>query len=182
MQNSLLEMGFISLIRRNHGLEHATLTLLSKKLPGSSFAGHSDAKGFWVVGDVSTDLLLETVQEALKRMKEGEHQLAVHANCGTNYATAGLLAGTVAWLATLGNVNKFKKKIDRLPLLVMLITGSLIVAQPLGLKVQKWVTTSGNPGTLAIKQIVRYERSLDGRPGLHRILTGDEVVKVEASA
>ena len=71
MAKSPLDMGIISLIRRNHGLEHATLTLLSRKVPGGSFSGHSDRKGFWVVGNVSTDLLLETVQEALKRMKKG---------------------------------------------------------------------------------------------------------------
>ena len=170
MQKSPLEIGIISLIRRNHGLEHATLNLLAKKMPGTSFAGHSDQKGFWVVGSISTDLLLETVQEALTRMKNGERTLAIHANCGTNFVTAGLLAGTFAWLATLGGANNFKKKFDRWPLLVMLVTGALIVAQPLGPKVQQKVTASGEPGRLVVKQIVRYERN---GPTLHRILTGD---------
>ena len=68
MINNLMELGTLSLTRRNHGLEHATMNLLSKKKPGT-FAGHSDHKGFWIIGDVSTDLLLETVQEALTRMK-----------------------------------------------------------------------------------------------------------------
>ena len=53
---------------------------------------------------------------------------------------------------------------------MLLVTGALIVAQPLGPKVQEKVTTQGNPGRLAVKQIVRYERS---GPVLHRILTGD---------
>ena len=52
----------------------------------------------------------------------------------------------------------------------MIITGSLVAAQPLGMKVQEKVTTSGDPGNLTIKQIVRYERS---GPVLHRILTVD---------
>jgi hypothetical protein len=170
MQKSLLDMGFLSLVRRNHALEHATLTLLTKKVPGTSFAGHSDKKGFWLIGNISTDLLLETVQEALKRMKAGERSLAIHPNCGTNFVTSGVLAGTFAWLATLGAANNFKKKLDRWPLLVLLVTGALIVAQPLGPKVQEKVTTQGNPGNLVVKQIVRYERT---GPVLHRILTGD---------
>ena len=181
MQKSPLDLGILSLIRRNHGLEHATLNLLSKKTPGVSFAGHSDQKGFWVVGNVSTDFLLETVQEALTRMKKGERSLAVHDHCGTNFATAGVLAGTFAWLATLGTANNFKKKLDRWPLLVLLITGALIVAQPLGPKVQEKVTTSGEPGNLVVKQIVRYERVEHNRPMLHRVLTADAPKKTEAA-
>lgn len=182
MQKSTLNLGVISLIRRNHGLEHATINLLSKMIPGSSFAGYSDHKGFWIVGDVSTDVLLETAQQALTRMKAGERGLAIHANCGSNYVTAGVLAGSLAWLATLGSGNSFKKKFDRWPLLVMLVTGALIVAQPLGPKVQEHVTTSGEPGNLAIKQIVRYERTIPGRPMLHRILTGEVVHAAEETA
>ncbi len=182
MQISSLNLGIISLIRRNHGLEHATINLLSKKFPIASFSGYSDHKGFWIVGDVSTDALLETAQQALTRMKSGERGLAIHANCGTNYVTAGLLAGSMTWLATLGGGNSFKKKLDRWPLMVLLVTGALIVAQPLGPKVQEHVTTSGEPGNLVVKQIVRYERNLPGRPNLHRILTGEVAPAVEETA
>jgi frataxin-like iron-binding protein CyaY len=168
--NKLLEWGPVSLIRRNHGLEHATLNLLAKELPSRAFAGHSDQKGFWIIGDVSTDKLLETVQEALQRMNSGEKSLALHANCGTNYVTAGVITGTLAWLATLVGGNTFKKKLDRWPLLMMIATGSLVAAQPLGPKVQAKISTSGEPGNLKVRQIVRYERQ---GPTLHRILTAD---------
>jgi hypothetical protein len=172
----ILNLGPVSLVRRNHGLEHATLNLLAGEFPHGSFAGHSDAKGFWVVGDISTDKLLQTVQSALRRMKDGESSLAVHANCGTNYVTAGVIAGTIGWLATLGKANSFSKKINRWPLLIMVITGSLIAAQPLGPKVQARISTSGTPGNLVVKQIVRYERN---GPALHRILTTDETPAAE---
>lgn len=169
-ENKLLDWGPVSLVRRNHGLEHATLNLLAKELPSRAFAGHSDQKGFWVIGDISTDQLLETVREALRRMNAGEKGLAVHPNCGTNFVTAGVIAGTFAWLATLVGGNTFKKKFDRWPLLVTIITGSLIAAQPLGPRVQEKISTSGEPGNLKVKQIVRYERQ---GPALHRILTED---------
>jgi len=40
--------------------------------------------------------------------------------------------------------------------------------------VQEKFTTSGNPGNLVVKQIIRYERK---GPMLHRILTGDSAQK-----
>jgi hypothetical protein len=165
------------MVRRNHGLEHATLNILAREFPDRSYAGHSDSKGFWIIGDISTDKLLETVQQALKRMKAGESTLALHANCGTNYVTSGVIAGSIAWLGTLGNANSFTKKLNRWPLLVMIITGSLVAAQPLGKKVQARITTSGDPGNLVVKQITRYERN---GPVLHRIFTNDIIETPES--
>ena len=174
MNTNLLEWAPVSLTRRNHGLEHATLNLLSKRQQGS-FSGHSDSRGIWIIGTVSTDLLLETAQEALKRMNAGEHGLAIHPYCGTNFVTTGVVAGSLAWLFTLGRANSFKKKMGRWSLLVMVTTVGAILANPLGFKVQEKITTSGIPGDLAIKQIVRYERN---GPMLHRILTGDVPNKI----
>lgn len=178
MSTNILDWGPVLLTRRNHGLEHATLNLLSKRLPGS-FAGHSDANGIWIIGNVSTDLLLETAQEALKRMNEGEHGLAIHPYCGTNFVTTGVIAGSLAWLLTLGKANSFKKKLDRWSTLVLAVTAGAVIANPLGFKVQEKVTTSGTPGNLVIKQIVRYEHK---GPMMHRILTGEDAHKDIATA
>ncbi len=178
-ENNILNWGPVSLVRRNHGLEHATLNLLAREFPSRAFAGHSDHKGFWIIGDISTDKLLETVQEALRRMNEGEKKLALHANCGTNYVTAGVIAGTFAWLSTLVGGNTFKKKFERWPLLVTIITASLVAAQPLGPKVQAKISTSGEPGNLKVRQIVRYERR---GPVLHHILTADVTPEESSSS
>lgn len=102
--------------------------------------------------------------------------MALHANCGTNFVTAGVVAGSIAWLGTLGNANSFSKKLNRWPLLIMIVTGSFIAAQPLGKKVQARVSTSGDPGSLVVKQISRYERK---GPALHRILTTDILETLE---
>lgn len=171
MDKSILNWGPVSRTRRNHGLEHATLNLLSRKQPGV-FAGHSDHHGFWIIGNVSTDLLLETAREALERMKSGEKSLAIHQNCGTNFVTTGLVAGSMTWLFTLGRANSFKKRMNRWSTLVMVSTIASVLAYPLGFKVQERVSVSGEPGNLVIKQIVRYERS---GPVMHRILTTDVI-------
>ena len=179
---SPLEWGPVFLIRRNHGLEHATINLLNQKYPDRPFAGHSDTKGFWIIGEISTDELAEIAQEALARMNAGEHKLAIHPHCGTNAVTTGVIAGSVAWLATLRSERSVQKKLDRLPWLITLVTGAIILSQPLGPKVQEKVTTCGTPGGLVIKQIVRYERELKNRPPVHRVQTEDFKPKAELPA
>jgi hypothetical protein len=180
--SSPLDWGPISLIRRNHGLEHATINLLSKKYPARGFAGHSDSKGFWIIGEISTDELADIAQQALVRMIAGEHGLAIHAHCGTNAVTTGVVAGSVAWLATLRTENNWQKKLDRLPWIITLVTGAIILSQPLGPKVQEKVTTSGTPGNLVIKQIVRYESSFANHSAMHRVQTAEGHAKAEQAA
>lgn len=166
--SSLLELPIISRIRRNHGLEHATLHTLSKYLPQTMLAGHSDMGGFWIIGDVPTDILRLSVQEAIDRLRSGEGQLAIHPNCGTNYATAGLMAGLAGASAMLGTGRRLRDKLNRLPMAAALATIALIMAQPLGLLVQARVTTSGNPGALEVTAIT-YKKQ--GRVTMHRIQT-----------
>jgi len=164
----LLNFRPISRIRRNHGLEHATLHVLAKHHPGKKMGGYSDTGGFWLIGDLTKTDVNEAAHEALRRMKAGEHKLAVHPNCGTNFATAGSLAGLAGVLGMLGVGNRKRDKIERLPMVAVFATIALIFAQPLGLKVQKELTTSGDPGDLEILEVRPSKR---GRIQAHRILT-----------
>ena len=50
-----------------------------------------------LLGDVPTEQVESAVREALQRLKAGERGLAVHPNCGTNLATTGLLATSLAF-------------------------------------------------------------------------------------
>lgn len=149
----LLEIPFVSRVRRNHGLEHATLHILSDRHPGQPMAGHSDPGGFWIVGNLEMDDLQSAVDEALERLNAGEDNLAIHPNCGTNFATAGVMAGGAAFLAMSGAGKRTRDKMERLPLAMTLATLALVLAQPLGLAVQAQVTTSGRPGALRIVSI-----------------------------
>ena len=165
---SLLEIPAVSRTRRNHGLEHASLHILAKKFPQSNIAGHSDPNGFWLVGDIPTENVAEAVQEALKRLLAGEHHLAVHPNCGTNLITAGTLAGLAGALGMWGAGPRKRDKLDRFPLVATLATLALMIAQPLGMNLQKHITTSGVPGILAVTKITPTKR---GRLAAHRVLT-----------
>ena len=158
----------ISRVQRNHGLEHATLHILSQRYPKQSLAGHSDTGGFWIIGDVTIEDVYESVEEALSRLKKGEKHLAVHRNCGTNFVTSGILAGLAAVVAMFGVGNRMRDKLERLPAAMFLATIALIFSQPLGFFLQERVTTSANPGNMQVVEIVVSRK---GRMKAHRVTT-----------
>jgi len=166
--HGVLDSPMISRIRRNHGLEHATLQVLSKQFPHQAMAGYSYPGGFWLVGNVPTETIQLAVEEALQRLRNGEHDLAVHPGCGTNYLTAGVLAGLAGGLAMLGVGKRARDRLERLPLVFALATLGVIASQPLGRILQERVTTDGIPGNLHVIEIMRYEQ---GRAVFYRIRT-----------
>jgi hypothetical protein len=164
---TILENPIISSIRRNHGLEHATLNILAQRFPYRPLAGYSFPAGFFLVGDVPTEELRDAVAQALTRLNNGERNLAIHPNCGTNYLVTGFVAGILAWLGLAG-AKRGRDKFGRFPLVVALVTLGLIIGQPLGLMVQERFTTSGDPQGLSVVDIfpIRY-----GKFSLHRVIT-----------
>jgi hypothetical protein len=164
----ILSLPPIDRVRRNHGLEHATLHILAQRHPKISLAGHSDTGGYWILGNLTTEEVQSAAEEALERLRNGERSLAVHPYCGTNFATAGILAGVTASLAMLGAGRRFRDKLERLPLAVTLATLALMLAQPLGALLQEQVTTSGRPDGLEILRVVPKKR---GKITVHRVAT-----------
>jgi len=163
----LLAVPVIDRTRRNHGLEHATITLLSQKQRGLSLAGRSTPRGFYLYGEVSSDSVHEAVHDALRRMKNGERHLAVHPNCGTNFVVAGLAAALAAFLGFVG-ARDWKARAERLPLVASLATLALIFAQPVGLTLQRDVTTSGDMREM---EVVSITRSMMGLVPVHFVTT-----------
>jgi len=149
-------------------LEHATLHVLAEQFRGMPLAGHSDAGGFWIVGELETQDVISAVGEGLARMQAGERRLAVHPSCGTNFATAGVLAGLTAGAAMFGAGRRLRDNFERLPAAIMLATLALIVAQPVGLLIQERFTTSGEPGGLHVVEVKRVQNS---RLPVHRVTT-----------
>ncbi len=165
---TLLHQQPIIQIRRNHALEHATLHILAKKHRQQFLAGHSDVQGIRIIGDVPTESILQAVEEALARLQSGESRLAYHANCGTNFTTAGVLAGLSAWLGLLGSEKDIRSRLYRLPLVVLLVTAVLVITRPLGPYLQQYVTTEAEPGNLKVIEIQRHDF---GKFVVHRIRT-----------
>lgn len=165
---SVLSTPVIARLRRNHGLEHATLHVLSQHSPKRHLAGYSDVAGFWILGDLTTQEVQSAVAEALQRMQAGEKSLAVHPNCGTNFVTSGILASLAAFVALFGAGKRTRDWLERLPLAATLATLALIISHPLGLLIQERVTTSGQPGALEVVKVIPTRR---GRMQAHRVIT-----------
>jgi hypothetical protein len=164
-----LDQPLINRIRRNHGLEHATIHVLSSRFPRRGIAGRADAQGFFILGDLSTEAIIQAAQEALQRLQEGEGHLAIHPNCGTNFLTAGLLAALGSYFALLGgNTQRWRDRIERLPLAIMAAVAALLVAQPLGAAAQRHLTTHSD---MAGMQLLAVKRLRRGRTAIHRVYT-----------
>lgn len=165
--SALFDFPLLSRLRRNHGLEHATLTVLAQRFPSRRLAGISFPGGFYILGEVPTADLREAVSVALTRLHNGERRLAVHPNCGTNYAVSGLAAGTLAWLGMSGARSR-RERLERLPLVVTLVTLAFVLTQPLGPLVQQHITTDGDPQGLTLVDVAPVSL---GRLTLHRVTT-----------
>ena len=163
-----LDIAFVRRVRRNHGLEHATIHLLSRKVKNLKIVGRSDSKGFWLYGDVDTGTVEEKVHAALKKMQGGQHGLAIHPNCGTNLVTVALLGTAATFMALIGSENEETGRWGRLPLVLLGIMGAVILGQPVGMKLQEHITTLGDPGDLEIMSIEKKDR---GGITMHRIET-----------
>jgi hypothetical protein len=161
-------MPYFERIRRNHGLEHATLNILARSRPGGQLAGHSDGNGFWIVGEIETEALADGVSEALARLQSGQTELAVHKNCGTNLLVSGFAAGLAGAAGLIGVGDRPRDKFERLPLITSLGVIALLISRPLGPMLQRKLTVSGNPGNLQITSISRHD--LNGLPA-HRVRT-----------
>ncbi len=167
MPSSILDLPFVGETRRNHALEHATLHVLAASNPGKPMAGHSNPTGFFILGDVSTEAVTDAATEALRRLKAGERDLAIHPGCGTNLATTALLAGTLAWFVLRGSRSLWGRLL-RLPFAVALALLGALLSRPLGPVIQQKITTDAEVGNL---RLIEVRESLRGRLIAHRVIT-----------
>lgn len=129
--------GWVEAVRRNHGLEHATVAVLLARHGPMRVAGRATSDGFFVLGSVSEKDLDAAAREALRRLQAGESSLAVSPHCGTNIAVAGFAAGlTAASVVASGPTWK------RFPNAVTAAMIAVVAAQPLGRQIQRHITTS----------------------------------------
>jgi hypothetical protein len=166
----ILTYPYIQRTRRNHGLEHATIHILSKH--HNALSGRSDDRGFVLFGEVPTERVEQAVQEALSRMKNGEHKLAIHPNCGTNLVTTGFLATAIAWFGFSG--SKRRSALDRFPMIMVLMMGVFLFSTPLGMSLQLHFTTDGDPGDMEFISVTRNVQNIpftSRNVTIHRVTT-----------
>lgn len=150
-----LENSIIRQIRRNHSLEHATVHILSGNIQNLRVAGRSSNNGFILIGNLPTEEVENAAKDALKRLQNGEHNLAVHPHCGTNLATTGFLT-TLVGLFGFGWNGK-RLSFDRLSRIMLMMTLAVIFSRPLGMDIQRHITTKGDIGDMEIVKVKRHQ-------------------------
>jgi hypothetical protein len=145
-------------VRRNHALEHATISLLTQRYPHTRAFGISGPRGFTLLTNLSAEEVYPAVKDAHRLLKQGRAELAIHPNCGTNLLTAALLTTVVTLLRlALGNERKFSERLERFVQLILLNTIALTLARPLGTWLQDNVTVEPEMGEMQISSIMtRY--------------------------
>jgi hypothetical protein len=150
-------------VRRNHALEHATITIVSERNPEIQLRGRANRRGFYIYGEVDTDLLRSAIDEAMRRLREGESELAIHPRCGTNLAVAGILSGLSAALAA-----QLRPRQNRFSYAILASLAALWVSPGIGTATQRYVTTLADLGDLSVEGI---ERTRFLRETCHRVRT-----------
>lgn len=156
-------------IRRNHGVEHATVAVLFARRGPQRIAGRASTDGFFIIGAVDDGLLLSCAREALERIQRGEHELAVSPHCGTNI----LVTAALSTLATANALSQRSRQPgrpvrplrDRLGNAFTASIVAIIAAQPLGRLLQRTVTTRTDVERMEIVEVRSY------LPGVHKVIT-----------
>jgi hypothetical protein len=161
---SILDIPPFLATRRNHAVEHATLKILARKYNDKNLAGHSNPTGFYLFGDMTTDDIRSSIDEAMTRLRAGESELAIHPGCGTNLATSMILPATFAWMPFQG-ARSLRWRLLLIPVAFAFALFGYVLSKPLGPWMQRNVTTEADLGNLQLEQIILV------RKGVHRIIT-----------
>jgi len=162
-------ISFIDSARKNHALEHATMTVLADRYKGVRMLGHSSPAGFFLVADLPTEIVTDAVLEAKRRLENGEPNLAVHPNCGTNTAVSSLAGSAVAF-SVLGLLSKKGRNAWWHYLVASAFAvPAFLLAKPLGPKLQKSLTIDPAMQDIAV-QMVTSQKTANSM--IHFIRTG----------
>ncbi len=146
---------FFHLTRWNHAIEHATIHILTRMTPYTSMAGRSNSRGFFIYGDVPTELVEKAVHEAIQRLRAGEYHLAVHPNCGTNMIASAALAASGTMLAV--QSTKHRGLIEQIPAGILGALLGVVWGQLVGMRLQVHLTTDAHIPPVQVTQIERKQ-------------------------
>lgn len=140
----------ITRIRRNHALEHAAITIVTERHPTVFLRGRSNSRGFYIFGEIDTAELRSAIDEALRRLRAGQSELAIHPRCGTNLAVAGILSGVAAALA-----SQLKPRQNRFSYAILASLAALTLSPRIGTETQRYFTTVADLGDLRVASVER---------------------------
>ena len=140
-------------IRQNHAIEHATVTVLTGRVPNLRLSARSSSRGFVIFADMDPAVIRRAAEDALRRLQGGEAELAIHPNCGTNLA----VGTSLAMLGSLFALTALRPRVRVASALVSTAAG-MAMARPLGQIVQRHVTTLPDVANVRISSVARRRR------------------------
>ena len=140
-------------IRQNHALEHATVTILTRRIPGLRVSARSNSRGFVIFADLDLREVRLAADEALARLRGGESELAIHPNCGTNLA----VGTSMAMIGSLCALMAVRTRVRVASAVVSSMAG-MAAARPLGTVVQRYVTTLPELDDVTIVSVAHRRR------------------------
>jgi hypothetical protein len=155
--------------RQNHALEHATVTLLANRTPGLAVSARSNSQGFTIFADLDLAEVRRASEEALRRLRSGEQQLAIHPNCGTNLA----VGTSLMMLGSLFALTAVRPRTRIASALASSLAG-IAAARPLGKMMQRYVTTLPEVNDVRIASV--RHRTLFGRRIVEVLTTTESAV------
>ena len=151
-------------IRRNHALEHGTVTVLLERGVRPPIGGYSTRRGFFIFTGAPVEAVQEAAMEALGRFVQGERKLAISPHCGTNMVTNAVLAG----LFTAAVLGKRGWRLSKIPAVAVGVLGANLLSRPIGNELQRRYTTLSD---LADMEILSVRSLMGGRIPVHRVTT-----------
>ena len=116
--------------------------------------GRSSDQGFVLFADAPQAAVDSAVREALRRMKKVANTAwPIHPGCGTSRLTTGILASLTAIAAVSGTSRR--DALNRLPYMMVLMMLTILISEPLGMALQKYFTTDGDPADMEILEITK---------------------------
>ena len=134
-------------IRQNHACEHATVNILEERYgPLPRTGGLAYKNGYTIMGEVpSPSELVDAAQEGIARLRRGESSLAIHPRCGTSVAVAQFL-----FASTFLFILFWIQRLNFLEIVAVILLASFL-ARPLGLLVQRYVTTDPDVADVVVR-------------------------------
>ena len=135
-----MKIALLDNVRRNHAIEHATVTLLLERGARAPMGGYSLSPGFVIWSRASLEEVSLAARDALDLLNAGESDLAISPYCGTNivtYAVVGALAARIF----AGSKKNFWSVLRGA---VAALVAAAILGRPLGRLIQRHFTTLPN--------------------------------------
>ena len=123
-------------VRKNHGIEHGTVTILLEEGARPPLGGYSVPGGFFVFGKIPRETLTDAVSRAHSRMIGGDSELAISPYCGTNLATGALIGNLMAKIL----FKKAPAKTRGALIGLATVVGAFTLGRPIGILLQRKFT------------------------------------------